>query len=53
MKLNLSKTTFMLFNPTNNYDFVPDLKIDDIELEALDEIKPLGFTLRNDSELEG
>ena len=48
MKLNLSKTKFMLFNPTKNYDFVPDLKIDDVELETLDEMKLLGLTIRND-----
>ena len=38
----------MLFNPTVNYDFVPDLKIDDIELETLDEMKLLGLTITND-----
>ena len=48
MKLNLSKTKFMLFNPTENYDFVPNLTIDGITLETSDEMKLLGLTIRND-----
>ena len=48
MKLNLSKTKFMLFNPTENYDFVPNLTIDGITLETSDEMKLLGLTIQND-----
>ena len=48
MKLNLSKTKFMLFNPTKNYDFIPDLTVDNINLESLDEMKLLGLKIRND-----
>ena len=48
MKLNLAKTKFMLFNPTDNYDFVPNLTIDGITLESSDEMKLLGLTIRND-----
>ena len=33
MKLNLSKTKFILFNPTRNYDFEPHLNIDGSEIE--------------------
>ena len=38
----------MLFNPTDNYDFVPNLTIDGITLESSDERKLLGLTIRND-----
>ena len=48
MKLNLTKTKLMLFNPTINYDFVPDLAVDDVNIETLEEMKLLGLTLRND-----
>ena len=47
MKLNLSKTKFMLFNPTVKYDFIPDLTIDNINLESMDEMKLLGLKIRN------
>ena len=48
MKLNLSKTKFMLFNPTKNYDFIPDLTVDNINLESVDELKLLGLKITND-----
>ena len=48
MKLNLTKTKFMLFNPTINYDFVPDLTVDNINIETLEEMKLIGLTLRDD-----
>ena len=38
----------MLFNPTINYDFVPNLTVDGVEIETLEEMKLLGLTLRND-----
>ena len=48
MKLNLSKTKFMLFNPTLNYDFVPSLTMENTNIETQDEMKLLGLTVRND-----
>ena len=48
MKLNLKKTKFMLFNPTNNYDFVPDLTLEGADLETLDEMRLLGLIVRSD-----
>ena len=48
MKLNLSKTKFMLFNPTKNFDFVPDLSVDGSVVETVEEMKLLGLILRND-----
>ena len=47
MQLNMKKTKFMLFNPTINYDFVPDLTLNGIELETLDEMR-LGLIERSD-----
>ena len=38
----------MLFNPTINYDFVPALTLNGIELETLDEMRLLGLTVRSD-----
>ena len=48
MKLNTGKCKFMLFNPTINYDFVPELEIDGKELDTMDEMKMLGLVLSND-----
>ena len=48
MKLNLKNTKFMLFNPTINYDFVPNLTVEGVDIETLEEMKLLGLTLRND-----
>ena len=44
----MSKTKFMLFNPTLSFDFVPLYKIQDKELETVEEMKLLGLILRND-----
>ena len=48
MKLNFSKTKFMLFNPTNVYDFIPEVEVKGHDLETLEEMKMLGLILRND-----
>ena len=39
MRINLSKTKFMLFNPTVNYDFVPQYRAGDIDVETAEEMK--------------
>ena len=52
MKLNMKKTKFMLFNPTINYDFVPDLSLEGVDLETMDEIRLLGLIVRSDLEVK-
>ena len=48
MKLNVAKCKFMLFNPTHNYDFIPQLQIQGTNIETMEEMKLLGLTLTND-----
>jgi hypothetical protein len=48
MKVNFSKTKFMLFNPTINYDFVPKCEVQGGEIDTLEEMKLLGLVIRND-----
>ena len=48
MKINFSKTKFMLFNPTLNYDFVPTYSAGDAEIETSEEMKLLGLVISND-----
>ena len=38
----------MVFNPTQNLDFEPDLEIEGSQIETQDEMKLLGLTVRND-----
>ena len=49
MKLNGKKCKFMVFNPTQNHDFEPDLEIEGSQIETQDEMKywdwQLGMTL--------
>ena len=42
MKLNVSKSKFMLFNPTLNFDFIPEFELEGRELETMEEIKLFG-----------
>ena len=48
MKINSDKTKFMLFNPTEKYDFIPEFEIGGKFIETEEEIKILGLVLRND-----
>ena len=48
MKINCSKSKFLVFNPTQNLDFVPDFKIEGKQLDTMEEMKILGLILRND-----
>ena len=48
MKLNFSKTKFMVFNPTLNHDFVRELTSGENEVETLEQMKLLGLTVTND-----
>ena len=35
MRLNVAKSKFMLFNPTENFDFTPKFEIDGNEIETM------------------
>ena len=48
MKLNFSKKIIMVFNPTLNHDFVPELTSGENEVETLEQMKLLGLTVTND-----
>ena len=45
--MNYKKTKVMLFNPCRKIDFMPELRIDDHELEVVDEIWLLGLVIRS------
>ena len=38
MKINYKKSKVMLFNPFTSIDFMPELSLDNHELEVVDEI---------------
>ena len=48
MKLNVDKCKFLVFNPTKNYDFIPDLNIEGNQIATAEEMKLLGLTIRSD-----
>ena len=48
MKLNLSKTKLMLFNPCTSKDFMPDISLDKIRIDLVEETKLLGVVLSSD-----
>ena len=48
MKINLKKTKAMLFNPCTSIDFVPELVIDDQEIEVVEEMRLLGIIITSD-----
>ena len=43
MRLNVAKSKFMFFNPTENFDFTPKFEIDGNEIETMEEMKLLGL----------
>ena len=45
MKLNLEKTKLMLFNPCKNKDFLPDFKIENTQIELVEQCKLLGVVI--------
>ena len=47
MKINYKKTKVILFNPCSLTDFMPEVVIDDNELEVVDEIRLLGLIIRS------
>ena len=48
MKLNQKKTKLIVFNPCRSLDFMPNICLDEQELEVVEEIKLLGLTIRSD-----
>ena len=48
MKMNFSKTKFITFNPTINFDFEAGLEVADHEIESVEKMRLLGLTLTND-----
>ena len=48
MQINFKKTKVMLFNPCTSIGFMPDLRLDDHELEVVEEMKLLGLMIRSD-----
>ena len=48
MKINYDKTKVIVFNPCTKTDFLPEIIVDNHELEVVDEIRLLGLTIRSD-----
>ena len=48
MKINSEKTIFMLFNPTEKFDFIPEYEMNGNDIETIEEMKILGLVLQND-----
>ena len=48
MKINYKKTKVMIFNPCTSIDVLPELSIENNELEVVDEIRLLGIIIRSD-----
>ena len=47
MKLNTAKSQFILFNPTKNYDFIPEFEVEGNPLGTVEELKLLGVVISN------
>ena len=48
MKLNLSKTKLLLFNPCISKDFMPEMKVDDTRIDLVEQVKLLGVIISSD-----
>ena len=48
MQINKKKTKVMVFNPCIAWDFMPELTMDNQELEVVEEMMLLGVTLQSD-----
>ena len=48
MQINKKKTKVMVFNPCKAWDFMPDLTLDNQELEMVEEMRLLGVVVRSD-----
>ena len=48
MKINYKKTKVIVFNPCTSIDLLPELKLENNELEVVDEMRLLGLIIRSD-----
>ena len=48
MKLNYKKTKLMLFNPCWSVDFMPEIELDNNQLELVEEMRLLGMIIQSD-----
>ena len=48
MEINYKKTKVMIFNPCTSIDVLPELSLENHELEVVDEIRLLGIIIRSD-----
>ena len=48
MKINYKKTKVMIFNPCTSIDFMPEISLENNELEVVDEVRLLGLIIRSD-----
>ena len=48
MKLNYKKTKLMLFHPCWSVDFMPELELDNNQLEMVEEMRLLGLIIQSD-----
>ena len=48
MKINYKKTKVMIFNPCKSIDFMPELSVENNDLEVVDEMRLLGLIIRSD-----
>ena len=48
MKINHAKTKVMLFNTAKKFDFKPELQIDQVKLEVVEQFKLLGVVITSD-----
>ena len=52
MQLNLKKTKLMLFNPSRSRDFMPQFKIEDNEVQLVEETRLLGVTINSSAHVD-
>ena len=48
MKINYKKTKIMLFNPCTSIAFVPEVRLDNHDIEVVEEIRLLGLIINSD-----
>ena len=48
MQINYKKTKVMIFNPCTSIDFMPELSVENNDLEVVDEMRLLGLIIRSD-----
>ena len=48
MRLNVTKTKLMLFNPCTSRDFMPDMALDNTRIDLVEQTKLLGVVVKSD-----